>query len=420
MPIGIDHARHCAQFSLVERRGGVRVASVENPDFRVLFEQAPAPLLVVRTDAPTFTIVAANDAYLAATRRTREEILGRGIFEAFADHDPAKENETNARASFRRVIQGRSSDALAVMRFDVGGEERHWSPVHAPVLDAHGEVAFIVLRVEDVTDLVRMKHGFGALEREVLQRAKEIKDASRKLEARGRELEEINRDLDSFTYSVSHDLRAPLRAIDGFAKILAEEHAPALGDEGRRVTNVICRNAQRMSRLIDDLLGFSRLGRAQLQLGPVDMGSLARGVAAELREPSRVVDLRIGDLPRCWGDPALLRQVWVNLLSNALKYSRTRERAVIEVTGRVDEGAAIYEVRDNGVGFDPKWATKLFGVFQRLHSAEEFEGTGVGLALVHRIVRRHDGWVRGEGRPGEGATFTFALHQQSHQRALEE
>jgi light-regulated signal transduction histidine kinase (bacteriophytochrome) len=207
-------------------------------------------------------------------------------------------------------------------------------------------------------------------------------------------------------------LRAPLRAIDGFAKILMEDHAAQLDDEGQRVAAVISRNTQRMGRLIDDLLGFSRLGRAPLQLGPVDMGSLARGVAAELADASRSLEVRVGDLPRCWGDPALLRQVWINLLSNAIKYTRTRERAVIDVSGRVEDGASVYEVRDNGVGFDPKWAGKLFGVFQRLHSATEFEGTGVGLALVHRIVRRHDGWVRGEGRLNDGATFTFALHQK--------
>ena len=395
---------------------------METPDFRALFEQAPVPLLVLRPDPPTYTIVGVSDAYARATMTTREGIVGRPLFDVFPDNpdDPSATGESNLRASLARVVAHKRTDTMAVQKYDIrkpeaeggGFEERFWSPVNAPVLDAKGAVVAILHRVEDVTEFMRVKARFDTLEADVFRRAQQLQDANRKLEQRGKELEEINRDLDGFTYSVSHDLRAPLRAIDGFAKILLEEHAPALGEEGRRVANVICRNTQKMGRLIDDLLAFSRLGRTPLQVGPVDMGSLVRGVAPELVDSSRAIDLRIGDLPRCWGDPALLRQVWVNLLSNAFKYTRPRERAVIEVSGRLDEGAAVYEVRDNGVGFDQRYADKLFGVFQRLHGAAEFEGTGVGLALVHRILRRHDGWVRGEGRVGEGATFTFALHQK--------
>jgi signal transduction histidine kinase len=398
------------------------VASEQAPDFRALFEQAPALLLVLRPDEPRFTIVSASDAHLRATMTTREEIVGRGLFEAFPSNpaDPKSKGEHDARASLRRVLVDKRTDTLTALQYDIrkpaseggGFEERFWTVTHSPVLDANGDVAYVLVRAEDVTETTRVRRRFGALEAEVFRRTQEIQEANRKLEARGRELEETNRDLDSFSYSVSHDLRAPLRAVDGFAKILLEDHAAQLGDEGKRVAGVICRNTEKMRLLIDDLLAFSRLGRAPLQLGPVDMGSLARAVATELVDPTRTIDVHIGGLPRCWGDPSLLRQVWINLLGNAMKYTRSRDRATIEVSGRSEDGAAVYEVRDNGVGFDPKYASKLFGVFQRLHGATEYEGTGVGLALVHRIVRRHDGWVRGDGRPGEGATFTFALHEK--------
>jgi PAS domain S-box-containing protein len=222
-------------------------------------------------------------------------------------------------------------------------------------------------------------------------------------------LQATNAELDSFSYSVSHDLRAPLRAIDGFARVLVDEHGEKLGEEGRRVAGVITRNAVKMGKLIDELLAFSRLGRKQLEPQPVDMTALARAAAEEAREPGRTIEVRIGDLPPASGDPGLLEQVWVNLLSNAVKYSRPRDVAVIEVSGKLEDSETIYTVRDNGVGFDARYQAKLFGVFQRLHSESEYEGTGVGLALVKRIMQRHGGWIRAESVLGRGATFIFGM-----------
>lgn len=249
--------------------------------------------------------------------------------------------------------------------------------------------------------------GFSTITRDVGERVA----LQRALERRTQELERANRELDGFSYSVSHDLRAPLRAIDGFSRLLLEEHREQLDDEGRRLLEVIRRNTQRMGQLIDDLLAFSRLGRQPLQRATVDMAALARSAADEVlaQEPGREVEIRYGHLPVAEGDAALMRQVWVNLLSNAVKYTRPSRPALIEVSGRSDDAEHSYSVQDNGVGFEMQYVGKLFGVFQRLHPSAQFEGTGVGLALVQRVVDRHGGRVWADGEVGRGATFGFAL-----------
>ncbi|HWF59461.1 MAG TPA: PAS domain S-box protein [Nitrospira sp.] len=231
-----------------------------------------------------------------------------------------------------------------------------------------------------------------------------------------RALREANKELEAFSYSVSHDLRAPLRSINGFAKILAEDFGPSLPPEAKRHLHVIQKGAGRMGELIDDLLEFSRLSRSALDRQAVDVERVIREVWGELRRQDQVqsAELVVGDLPKCLADRKLIKQVWVNLLSNALKYSRPRREPRIEIGWRDDEqqpGNVVYWIRDNGVGFDQQYVSKLFGVFQRLHRTEDFEGTGVGLALVHRIVQRHGGRVWAEGRLEEGATFYFTLER---------
>jgi light-regulated signal transduction histidine kinase (bacteriophytochrome) len=231
------------------------------------------------------------------------------------------------------------------------------------------------------------------------------------LEAANREFMVLNRELETFSYSVSHDLRAPLRAIDGFARALTEDYAATLDAEGQRLLGVIRANASRMGRLIDDLLTLSRLGRKSLEPAPLDLASMARGVVAELAtaEPGRQVQVDIGPLPQAYGDPGLVRQVLVNLIGNAFKFTRGQRDARVEIGARVENGETAYYVRDNGAGFDMQYAQKLFGVFQRLHRADEFDGTGIGLALVQRIVHRHGGRVWAEARVNQGATFSFTL-----------
>lgn len=231
-----------------------------------------------------------------------------------------------------------------------------------------------------------------------------------KILERTTELEASNKEMESFSYSVSHDLRAPLRSISGFSNILLEEYAEKLDDEGRRVVNVICDNAQNMGQLIDDLLAFSRLGRKQIEPTVIDMKQLAQDVCL-LIEPnsSQNKKLKIGDLPETNGDRALIRQVLFNLISNAVKYSRKKEDSSIEIGGHQEALENVYYIQDNGVGFNMKYSNKLFGVFQRLHSPEEFEGTGVGLAIVQRVIQRHGGRVWAEGEVNKGATFYFAI-----------
>jgi signal transduction histidine kinase len=244
-----------------------------------------------------------------------------------------------------------------------------------------------------------------------------IKLQAEELEARVRErtaqLEAANRELEAFSYSVSHDLRVPLRHIDGFADLLRESHGPQLGEEGARHLAVITDSVGQMGRLIDDLLAFSRMARVEMRQGRVDMGALATAVSRELARhaPQRVVEWQIPPLPEVRGDEAMLRQVWVNLLGNALKYTGRRERAKIEVRCQAADGELEFSVHDNGAGFEQKYADKLFGVFQRLHDSKEFEGTGVGLASVRRIVARHGGRTWAHGRLGEGAAIYFTLPQ---------
>jgi PAS domain S-box-containing protein len=399
-------------------------------ELRALFESLPGLYLIL---TPAFEIVTASDAYLAATMTCRADITGRGLFEVFPDNpgDPKADGVRNLRASLERVRHTLAPDTMAIQKYDVRRpdgtfEERHWSPINSPMIDPDGRLAYIIHRVEDVTEFVRrqtapadgedgiaLRARLGQMEAEVFQSTQAVQAANEQLRA-------LNAELEAFSYSVSHDLRAPLRHIDGFALLLQKRADTRLDEQSRRYLATITASAKRLGLLIDELLMFSRMGRAELRHTPVEPRALVDEVVRELEHETRgrPIEWQLSALPPVSADPAMLRQVWVNLLGNAVKYTRGRAPARIEVFALPGEdGERVFAVRDNGAGFDMKYAGKLFGVFQRLHGEGEFEGTGIGLANVRRIVTRHGGRTWAEGRLGEGATFFFSLPRPADRSA---
>lgn len=250
----------------------------------------------------------------------------------------------------------------------------------------------------------------------ILREGEQRKRAQRETQRYTAQLELTNKELESFSYSVSHDLRSPLRAIDGYSRILQEDFEDRLDDEGRRILKVVRDSSRKMGMLIDDLLTFSRLGRKPVELREIDMNALVDEVWHEVcAHAENAPSFHREELPPCRGDRALLRQVLANLLANAVKYSSTTQQARVEVRAREEEDEIIYAVHDNGVGFDMRFYDKLFGVFQRLHSEQEFPGTGVGLAIVKRVVVRHGGRVWAQSSPGQETIFNFSLPREEEE-----
>jgi PAS domain S-box-containing protein len=290
-----------------------------------------------------------------------------------------------------------------------------------PIRGWNGETRIFLTRIQPLKDAAgRVLQWFGTqTDVDELKRAEEkIQQANNELEERvilrTAELQAVVKELEAFSYSVSHDLRAPLRAVNGFAEIMLNEFGTQIPSEALRYLERIRNGAQRMGELIDDLLRFSRLSRQSMGHGEVDSFMLVQSVVDESapQREGRQIDIRIGNLPACHGDAALLRQIWVNLISNAIKYTGGREAAVIEIGCERKNNENVFFVRDNGTGFNMKYSNKLFGVFQRLHRADEFEGTGVGLAIAQRIVNRHGGRIWADAAEGRGATFFFTIAEK--------
>ncbi len=246
---------------------------------------------------------------------------------------------------------------------------------------------------------------------ERMEKVRILNEMNENLKKESQKLEDANKELEAFAYSVSHDLRVPLRAIDGFSRIVIEDYEDKLDEEGKRLLNVVRENTKKMGQLIDDILLLSRAGRQEMRISSIDMESLVNTIFEEMKLSigDRDVQLNIKSLPPAYGDRTLINQVLTNLISNSIKFTKIREKAIIEVGAKEGKDENVYYVKDNGAGFDMKYVNKLFGLFQRLHGADEFEGTGVGLSIVQRIIRRHGGRVWGEGEIDNGATIYFTL-----------
>ncbi len=376
-----------AQAELAQRRRAEDALRSSEARYRLLVEQSPLGIAIL--DHRGF-IDQVNPAACEMLGYPSEELIGRDPLTIMdsTDHAQAREDVSPLRAGETLRIE------LTMIRKD---------GTRLPVMGStrqmpDGRYQYIF---QDISERKQAEQDVRALNEQLDKRVRE----------RTAELETANKELESFSYSVSHDLRAPLRAINGFSNLLISDYAEKLSGEALMYLDKVKENANKMALLIDDLLTFSRLSRNPLKKRRVDLRGLVVQVIEELRAEAgeREIKWQIGDLPPCQADPALLKQVYTNLIGNALKYTRPRPAPVIEIGSRHLRGQTVYFVRDNGVGFDMRYAGNLFGVFQRLHSEAEFEGTGIGLAIVQRIVNRHGGKIWTEAEVDQGATFYFTL-----------
>ena len=489
-----------------------------NTYFKALFESAPGAHLIL---LPDLTIAAVSDDYLLATMTERNKITGNYIFDVFPDNpdDLTADGVSNLGASLSYVLKEKKEHAMPVQKYDVRRpdgtfEERFWAPLNKPVLNARGEVIYIIHHVRDITKEILN-------DREIKSKTEDIKDLYNNapcgylsvnadiiitninhtlLAWLGYEPEEVigvksyhdllsaesrkahletfnevfakylqqgfindieyefqrkdgstfpalvnsiavcdadgnfvrsrstvfdnterkkaenrlktaNRELESFSYSISHDLRAPLRVINGYSGILEEDFGAIMPEEARQVMHIISVNTKKMGDLIDGLLEFSRLGKRELLKMEINTRRMVEGVCFEIKEEfkERKIEINIGELPNIVADRITLQQVWINLIKNAVKYSKYKDIVRIEIGATQQRNEITFYVKDYGVGFDMRYADKLFGVFQRLHTVDEFDGPGVSLALSQRIIIKHGGRIWAEGKVDEGATFYFCL-----------
>ena len=334
-----------------------------------------SPVMNSITDANTGKFIDVNENFVEFSGFTKEEIIGRSSLELNLIPNP----EQRAEVISAIKKNGYTRDVIMELRSKKG--ETRWVSTSSHAVNIDDTDCFLTAMI-DITERKKAEE----------------------------QLEMVNKELEAFSYSVSHDLRAPLRAISGYANIISEDYRKVLDGEGKRLLEVVQYNAKKMGTLIDDLLAFSRLGRKEIQKTTIEMKELIEGALIELgKTVEHKAEVRIGEIHPAQADYSLINHVFVNLISNAVKYSSKTEKPVVEIKSEKKNGEVIYSVSDNGAGFDMQYAHKLFGVFQRLHTMEEFEGTGVGLAIVQRVVSKHGGKVWADAKINKGATFYFSL-----------
>jgi PAS domain S-box-containing protein len=372
-----------------------REVRAKHTELQQLIDNTPAVVYMKRLDDGRYLLV--NREWERLFKVPRVEVLNLTAHQVHSAQlaDSLRDNDLWV------VREGKTVQFEESHPNGVDGSMRTYDSVKFPVRDSDGQVYAICGISTDITERIILEEKTRKLNEDLEIRVRE----------RTSDIERSTRELDAFAYSVSHDLRAPLRSLNGFSQALLEDFAGVLDDTGKDYLRRIHRSVRTMGQMIDSLLNLSRATRADLNRGPIDLTALAGEIAAELAaaDPGRDVAVKIADDLSCTGDPQLLRLVLRNLLGNARKFSAKTPGARIDV-GQVDiDGEGVFFVRDNGAGFDMRYAGKLFGAFQRLHSATDFEGTGVGLATVQRIVSRHGGRIFAEAEPGQGATFYFTL-----------
>ena len=384
-------------------------------------------------NSPVYVFFKDRDIRFLRLSRNYEQILGRPLNELLGKPMENFYPEDVARRMVEEEKNILETGEVAVIDEEFNG--RYFSTYKFPII-INDSVKYLAGYTVDVTEqkkaelklqsynrLLEISKAnatklFEEVKEEVAQRRKaeeEISklnsDLEKRVLERTRQLEAANNELEAFAYSVSHDLRAPLRAIDGFSRFLVDDFSQQLPVEGKRLVDHIRKNTRRMDHLITDILALSRVSRSEHKISRIDMTKMALSMLHEIVPEDKLKKIKIvmGDLPEAYADPTYMKQVWINLISNAVKFSSMGDKPLISFAGEANGNFNVYRISDNGVGFDQEYSDKLFGVFQRLHKADEFEGTGVGLAIVQRIIHRHGGEVWAEGEEGKGSTFYFSL-----------
>jgi signal transduction histidine kinase len=405
----------------------------DTADFQALFEKSPALCLVLD---PNFIIVGASDSYVGITEIPRENMVGKPLFEVLSENADSTGafGVPGLRRSLERVVRERVADVMTVQKHDIrssagGLEERYWKPVNTPVFGGAGEIKYIIHTLEEVTELVHLKASHeesgraarrqrqrvATMENEVLSHSEQLRAANEQLTAanaelaaRTAELNDLLHTMQTFTYSIAHDLRGPLRALNGFSALVMEECGNKLDDNGKSYLHHINEAAQRMDKLLLDLLTYGRLTHVEVTVVPLALEGSVGKVLEELRgriqDRNAVVEVQ-GALPTVLGNAALLNHVLINLLDNALKFVAPERTPRIVIQARRREGHVRLSITDNGIGIAPAYQEKIFELFVRLHKPAAYPGTGIGLAVVKKAMERMRGKVGLESIPGEGSRF---------------